>query len=156
MTLNDITWPLVTGKDPEVTSFYRKLPAGGCRGPKSCIICAFDFLQGCCSQEEVTWHEMTSRDLKCPEVTRKSRHLTGSHPEMVVMGWKLGSLVRLTSYKAVARRRQSHDRKWHHVTSGDQEWTGRKSFDRKSPSGGCKRRKVASGSFDFLQGCNSQ
>jgi len=55
---------------------------------------------------------------------RKWRHLTGSHHEVAV-GWKLASTVRFTSYKAAARRRrQSHDRKWRHLTSDDQKWPG--------------------------------
>jgi len=107
-----------------VTSFDRKWPRSGCRKPKTDVYCSFDFLQGCSSQEEaLTWQEMPPRDLTWPEVTRKWRHLTGSYQEVAVVGQKLTYIVCLTSYKAVARwRRQSHDRKWRHVTSGDRKW----------------------------------
>jgi len=86
---------------------------------------SFDFLQGCSSQEEaVTSQEMTSRDVRSPEVTRKWRNLTGSQLEVAAEGRKLTYTVRLTSYKAVARRRQSLDRKRRHVASGDRKWLG--------------------------------
>jgi len=59
------------------------------------------------------------------EVTRKGRHLTRSHLEVAVEDRKLAYTVHFTSYKAVTgRRRQSCDRKWIHVTSGDQKWRG--------------------------------
>jgi len=68
---------------------------------------------------------MTSRDLRWPEVTRKWRHLTGSLVEVAVEGRKLAYTVHFTSYKAVAHgRRQSRDKKWRHVTSGDWKWPG--------------------------------
>jgi len=107
---SDVIWP--------------KSPGSGCRKPKTRTDCTFHFLQGCSSQEEaVTWQEMTSRDLRCPEVTRKWRHLTGSHQELAVEGQKLPYALHLTSYKALAReRRHSRDRKWCHVTSGDWKW----------------------------------
>jgi len=71
VTANDVTWPQVTGSDPEVTSFYRKSPCSGFRRPK------------------------------------------------------LAYTVHFTSYMAVARRRrQSRDRKWRHVNSGDRKWLG--------------------------------
>jgi len=69
---------------------------------------------------------MTSRDLRWPEVTRKWRHLTGSHLKVAVQGSKPTYTVHFTSYKAVACRRQSRDRKWRHVTSGDRKWPGSK------------------------------
>jgi len=126
VTGNDITWPLVTGSDPEVTSFDRKSPGSGCVKPKTGVYCMFHFLQGCSSQEEaVSWQVMMSRDLRWPEVTRKWRHLTGSHLEVAVESRQLAYTVRFTSDKAVARRRrQSRDRKWRHVTSGDWKRTG--------------------------------
>jgi len=56
--------------------------------------------------------EMVSRDLRRPEVTRKLRHLTGSHLEVAVEGRKLAYAVHFASYKAVARiTRQLRDRK---------------------------------------------
>jgi len=66
---------------------------------------------------------MTSRDLKLPEVTRKLRHLTGSHLEVAVESQRLAYTMRFTSYNAAARRRmQSRDGEWRHVTSGDRKW----------------------------------
>jgi len=86
-----VTWQEMTSRDlrwPEVTRKWRHLtvsPGSGCRRPKTGVYCAFHFVQGCSSQEEaVTWQEMTSRDLKWPEVTRKWRDLTGSHLEVAV------------------------------------------------------------------------
>jgi len=105
--------------DPEVTSFDRKSPESGCRRPKTGIYCAFDFLQGYSLQEAATWQKMTSRDHRWADVTRKWRQLTGSHLEVAVEGRKLAYALCLT----VARwRRQSRDRKWRHVTSGDPKW----------------------------------
>jgi len=118
----DVTWWQVTRSDPDETWFHRKSPGSGCRRPKTGVYCIFHLLQGCSSQEEaVTWEEMMSHDFKWPEVTRKWRHLTGSHLEVAV-GRKLANTVHFTSYKAVARRRQSRARKWRHVTSGDRKW----------------------------------
>jgi len=119
-------WPQVIESDPEVTSFERKSPGSGCRRPKTRVYCTFHFLQGCSSQEEaVTWQVMTSRDLRWPEVSRKCRHLTGSHLEVAVEGRKLAYTLHFISYKAVVRRRrQSRDRKWRHVTSNDRKWHG--------------------------------
>jgi len=124
MTGNDVTWFQVIGGDPQVTSFYRKSPGSGSRRPKTPVYCTLQFLQGCSSQEEaVRWQEMTSRDLRWPEVTRKWRQLIGSHKEVVVESQKLPHTVHFTPCKAVARRRrQSHDRKWRDVTSGDWKW----------------------------------
>jgi len=124
VTKNDTTWPHLTGSDWEVTSFDQKSIGSGCRRPKTSISCAFDFLQGCSSQQEaVTWQEMTSRDLRWPEVARKC-HLPGSHLEVFV-GRKQAYAVCFTSYKDLARwRKQSRDRKWRHVTSGERKWPG--------------------------------
>jgi len=116
----DRKWRHVASGDLEVTSFDRKSPGSGCRRPKTGVYYTFQFLQGCSSQEEaVTWKEMTSPDLRWPEVTRKWRHLTGSHLEVAVEGRKQAYTVHFTSYKVVARRRQSRDSKWRHVTSRD-------------------------------------
>ena len=50
--------------DLEVTSFDRKYPGSGCRGPIRHLLGTFELLQGCNSQEvAVTLQEMTSRDL---------------------------------------------------------------------------------------------
>jgi len=126
VTGNDVTWPQVTGSDPEVTSFDRKSPGTGCRRSKTRVYLEFHFLQGCSSQgQAVTWQEIASRDFGWPEVTRKWRHLTGNHLEAAVEGQKLAYTVRFTTYKSVARKgRQSRDRKSRRVTSGDQKWPG--------------------------------
>jgi len=114
----------VTESYLEVTSFHRKSPESGCRRQETRAYSRFHLLQGCSSQEEkVTWQEMTSRDLRWSAVTRKWRHLTGSLPEVAIEGQKLPYTVHFTSYTAVGRRkRQSRDRKWCHVTSGDRRW----------------------------------
>jgi len=131
MTENDVTWTQVTVRDPEVTSFDRKLPGSSCRRQKSRVYFEFHFLQGCSSQEEAnTLQKMTSGVLRWPEVTQKWRHLTGSHLEVAVERRKLAYTVSFTSYKAVARReRQSRERKWHHETSGGRKWPEVTSFD---------------------------
>jgi len=91
------------------------------------------------------------------EVTRKRRHLTGSHLEVAVEGRKLACYMRLTSYEAVACRRKSRDRKWRHVTSGDRKWPGSDVICRKSPGSGCRRPKThVYCAFDFLQSWSSQ
>jgi len=70
VTGNDVTWPQVIGSYSEVTSFDRKSTGSGCRRLKTGICCAFDFQPGFSSQEEaVTSQEMTSRELRWPEVT---------------------------------------------------------------------------------------
>jgi len=114
MTSGDRKWP---GSD----SFARKSPGSGFSGPKTGIFAAFYYLQGCSSHEEaVMWQEITSTDLRWPVMTHKWRNLAGSHLELAVEARKLVSLVRLTSYKAVACwRMQSRDRRWCHVTSRD-------------------------------------
>jgi len=120
VTVNDVTRPQMIGSDPEVMSFDRKSPGSGSRRLKTGVYCTFHFLQGRSSWEEaVTWLEMTSRDLRWPEGTRKWHDFTRSHLEVAVESRKLTYTVRFTSYKAIAcRRRQSRDRKWRHVTSG--------------------------------------
>jgi len=52
VTGNDVTRPQVTGSDMEVTSFDRKSPGSGCRGPKTCVYCDIHFLQGGSSKGE--------------------------------------------------------------------------------------------------------
>jgi len=123
---NDVLWPQVTGSYLEVTSFDRNSPGSCWLRPKTGMYCTFHFLQGCSLQEETgTSQEMMSRDLRWPEVTRKWRHLTQSDLEVAVESRKLVYAVDFTSYKAVARRRrQSHERKWRRVTSGDRKWPG--------------------------------
>jgi len=120
MTSCDLRWAEVTRKWRHLTGSHLEV-AIECRKHG---FCAFDFLQGCRLQDEaVTWQEMTSRGLRWPKVTRKWLNLTGSHLEVAVKGRKPAYTVRLTCYKAVARRtRQSRDRKSHHVTSGERKW----------------------------------
>jgi len=159
VTENDVTWPQVTGSDPEVTSFDWKSPGSGCRRPKTRIYCTFHFLQGCSSQgEAVTWQEMISRDLGRPEVTRKLRHLTRSHLEVALEGKEVAYTVHFTSYKAVARRRwQSRDRKWCHMTSGDQKWSRSDVICLEVTWSGWTRPKTpVYCTFHILQGCSSQ
>jgi len=60
-------------------AFERKPPGSGCRSPKTGVCCAFDFLQRCNPLEEaVTLQEMTSLDLRRPEVTSFDRKSPGS------------------------------------------------------------------------------
>ena len=51
MTGIDVTWPEVTGSDPEVTSFDLKSPGSGCRRPTRQDLGTFELLQRCNSQE---------------------------------------------------------------------------------------------------------
>jgi len=120
MTSRDLRWPEVTHKWCYLTGSHLEVAVER----QKLIHFTFYFLQGGRLHEEaVKWQEMTSRDLRIPEVTLKWRHLTGSHLEVAVEGWKLTNTVHFTSYKDVARRRrQCRDRKWHHVTSGDWKW----------------------------------
>ena len=50
VTEKHVTLPQVTGSDPEVTSFDRKSFGSGCTRAKTCVYCAFHFLQGSGSQ----------------------------------------------------------------------------------------------------------
>jgi len=113
-----------TGIYSELTSFDRKSPGSGCWKPKTCVCCAFHFLQRCSSQyEAVTRQEMTSCDRRWPEVTRKWRHLTVSHLKVGVECRKLAYTVHFTSCKAVAHsKRPSRNRKWRHMISGELKW----------------------------------
>jgi len=186
----------------EVTSFDRRSSGSCCRRPKACVYCTFHFLQGCSTQEEaVTWQEMTSRDLRWPQVTfdRKSpgsgfrkpqtrvyfiqgcnsqeEAVTCQEMTSVTSGdrnWpgvtsfnrkspgsgcrkpKLASSVHFTSNKAVARRRQSPDRKWRHVTYGDRKWLGSDVIWWEITWKCCRRPKTRIHStFHFLQGRSS-
>jgi len=126
---SDWKWRHVTSGNRKLPGSYviwPEAPGSDCRRTKSCVYCTFPFLQGCSSQQEaVTWQEMTSHDLRWPEVTQKWRHLTGSYLEVAVEGQKPTDIVHFIFYKAVARsRRQSRDRRWRHVTSGDRKWFG--------------------------------
>ena len=58
-----LTYPHVTGSDPEVTSFDRKSLGSGCSRPISQVLGMFELLENCNSQEvAVTSQEMTSHD----------------------------------------------------------------------------------------------
>jgi len=90
-------------------------------------------------------------------MTSKWRNFTGNHLELAIEGRQMASLRRLTSYKAVARRRlQSHDRKWWHITSGDKVTWKWCHLNWSHLEVVVEGRKVASGAFHFLQGCSSQ
>jgi len=96
----------------------------------------------------------TENDVTWPQVTRKWRHLTGSHLEVAAEGRKLASPVHFTFYRAVA-----HSRKvtWQEITSPDLRQPEVTSFDRKSLGSGCSRPKTYVYSiFHFLQGCSLQ
>jgi len=158
VTGNDVTRPQVPISDPELTSFDRRLPRSGCRRLKTGVYCTFHFLEGCRLQDEaVTWQEMTSRDFRWPDVTRKWRPLTGSHLEVAVEARKLAYTVHFTSHKVVARRRrQSRDRKWCHMTQVAISDPNVTSFDQKSPGSACRRPKTGVHcAFHCLQGCSS-
>jgi len=127
VTGNDIKLPQVSASDPEVTSFQRKLPGSGCRRPNTVLcprLCSYRAITQRCGSH-VTENNVTS-----PQVT-------GSEPEVMSFNrkWPRSGCRRLKTsilflfvfmlYKAVARRRrQSRDRKWRHVTSGDRKWPG--------------------------------
>jgi len=68
---------------------------------------------------------MTGNDVTLPHMTGSDLEVTSferSHLEVGVEGRKPTYTVRLTTYKAVARRRKpSRDRKARHVTSGDRK-----------------------------------
>jgi len=153
----DVTWPEVIVSDPEVTSFDRKSPGIDCRRPKIAYTVHFTSFMAAArygrqsrdgNRRKVSWG---------PEVTRKWRHLTGSHLEVAGEWRKFAYTVHFTFYNAVARReRQSHDTNvtWLKVTGSDPEVT---SFDWKSPGSGCRRPKTrVYCTFHFLQGCSSQ
>jgi len=99
-----------------------------------------------------------SRDLRWPEVTRKWRHLTGSHLEVAVESRKWSIL-----YVSLPTRLQLAGGV-SHVTGNDvtrPQVTGNypevMSFDRKSTGIGCRRSKAGVYcTFHFLQGCSSQ
>jgi len=147
----DRKWPESDVIWPEVTS-------NGCRRPKTFIYWTFPFLQGYSSQKAVTWQEIRSRDFKWPKVTRKWRHLTWNHLEVAVEGQKHSGTVHFTFYKAVTRRRkQSRDRKWHHVASGDWKWPWSDIIWLEVPASGCRRPKTRIYcTFHILRGSSSQ
>jgi len=65
-------------------------------GKNSRILCVSLFTR-CSSQgEAVTRQEMTSHDVRWPEVTRKWRHFPGSHLEVAVEGQKLAYTLSFT------------------------------------------------------------
>jgi len=154
MTGNDVTWPHVT----ESESFYRKSPGSGCRRPKTRVLCNFEILQGCNSQEvAVMSQEMMSRDLAWPDVTRKWCHFAASHLEVAVECHKrvLGKFELLQGCNS-----QEVGVMWQkmmYVTSRDWKWPGN---DIIWPEVICKSLwedyKSSLGTFDYLQGCNSQ
>jgi len=120
-------------------SFDRKLPGSGLEYWKLASLVLLTSFKAVAHKNGTNITEMTSRDLRRPELTRNWRHFTGGHLERAVESQKLASLMRLTSYKAVARRRRySRDIKWHHMTSGDWKWPGSDVIDWKWLAG-CRR-----------------
>jgi len=111
-----VTWREITSRDLRWLAsdvIWPEFTRNGCRRPITHIYCTFHFLKRCSRQEEaVTWQEITWPYFKWPEVTRKWRNLTGSHQEVAVEGKNLQYTLLFTSYKAVARSRQSRDFRW--------------------------------------------
>jgi len=145
VTGNNVTWPQFTGSDLEVTSFDRKSFGSGGRMPKTRVYCVLHYSQGFSPHwEAVTWQEMTWRDIKGPKVTRKWRHLTGSHLEVAVEGRNPRILWVTLPAKLYLAGGSSHvtgnDVTWPHFTGSDLEVT---SFDRKSFGSGCRGPKLA-------------
>ena len=66
MTGNDVTWPEVTGSDPEVTSFDQKSPGSGCSRPE---IKFWVRLRSYMAVTPRRWHHVTVKDVTWPEVT---------------------------------------------------------------------------------------
>ena len=91
-------------------------------------------------------------------MTRKWRHLTGINLEEAVEGQKRAYTVHFTSYKAVACwRRQSRDRKWQQVTSGNRKWPRSDViWPEVTGSGSSGPKTGIYCTFHFLQGCSSQ
>jgi len=135
MTGNYLTWPHVTGSDPELTSFHRMSPGSGSRRPISQVLGSFELLQGCNSQkaadtcqEMTTWPQVTGCD---PEVTSFDRKWAGSGCKTPISEF----WVHLSFYRApTCRRWHSHDEiisrhpawsdvtwKWHHLTGSHLE-----------------------------------
>jgi len=138
----------VNGSDPEVTSFERKSPGSGCRRLTTRVYCTFHFLQGYSSQEEaVTWQEMTSRDLRRPEATRKW-HFTGSYLEVAVEGRKLAYTVHFIFLQDCSSQAEAVT--WKKMMSRDLRWL---EVTRKWPRICCRRPKAGVYcTFHFLQG----
>ena len=105
MTGNDVTWLEVTGSVPEVALFDLKSLEVAEKKPISQVLAKFGLLH-CCNLQEVAVRglEITSHDWKRPEVTRKRRHLTGSHLEVAVECLYVKFWVRLSSCRAVTHR----------------------------------------------------
>jgi len=70
VTANDVTWPQMTGSDPEVTSFDRKLPGRDCRRPKTSYAVHFISYKAVARRRrqlrDTNWHHITSGDRKWP------------------------------------------------------------------------------------------
>jgi len=71
VTVNDVTWPQVTGCDPQVT-FDRKSPRSGYRRPKTRVSVHFTSYNAVASS---TRHSCEGNDVKRPQET-------GSEPEV--------------------------------------------------------------------------
>jgi len=158
-----LTWPHVTGSDPEVTSFDRKSPRSGCRRPKTRLLGAFILLQDCNSQEVavtwpgnyITWPHVTASDL---EVTSFDRKSPGSGcKRLKTRGLHVFTLLQSCNPQDVAFTSQettSHNLTWLKWPRSYPEVT---SSDQKSSGTGCRRPKThLFGSFMLLKGCNLQ
>jgi len=79
----------VTGSDLEVTSFDGSHLKVTVEGGKLAYTVHFTCYKTSSQEELVTLQEIVSRVLRWQEVTRKRRHLTGSHLKAAVGGRKL-------------------------------------------------------------------
>jgi len=159
-----VTWQEMSSSDlrgPEVNRKWRCLTGShlqvAVEGKKLLHTVHFTSYKPVARREAITWQKVTSRELRWPKVTRKWRHLTGTHLQVAVEGQKLLHTVHFTSYKPVARRRrQSRHRKWRHVNSGDWKWHEVALFDQKSPGSASRKPKTrVYCTFHFLQACSS-
>jgi len=124
MTGNVVTWPQVTGSDPEVTSFDRKSPGSGCRRPKTGYTVHFTYkavVRTRRQSRDWKWHHLTSGDRKWP----------GSDVIWTEVTWKCCRRPKTGVYCTfhylqglARRRRKSTDRNGRHVPSGDRKWPG--------------------------------
>jgi len=76
MTSHDLRWLEVTRKWHHLSGSYQELAV---EGLKLLYTVNFIYYKAVAQEEAVTWQEITSRDLRWPEVACKWRHLTGSH-----------------------------------------------------------------------------
>jgi len=152
---NDVTWPHVTGSDPKVTSFHQKSPGSGCRSPQ------LVFWVHLSSYGVVTCRRRQSRD-------KRWSYVIGSYPKVTLFDWKspgrgwgrprtrvLATFELLQGCNS--KEGQSHERKWHHVTSQIGSDTEVTSIHLMSAGSGCRRpRTLILDMFEPLHCCNLQ